>query len=75
MDVKFNSLAELYHRLEPALSIKEAEFRRLDLNISKEMIWQYLSIKWQTTNNLLLHKMVSDILNLKHNEIIEFINK
>lgn len=76
MDIEFSSLSELYQRLEPALSVKEAEFRRNDLNISKQMIWQYLAeTKWAVSNNLLLHQMVSDILNLKQNEILENLNK
>ena len=75
MDLGFNSLEELYRRLEPALAVKESEFKRLDLDISKEDIWNYLSIKWSSSNNLLLHQMVSDILKLKDNEIIEFLNK
>ena len=76
MDIEFNSLQELYKRLEPALSVKEAEFRRSDLEISKQDIWKYLAeIKWSISNNLLLHQMVSDILNLKQNEILEFLDK
>ena len=76
MDIEFNSLIELYKRLEPALSVKEMEFKRLDLEISKQNIWEYLAqTKWSISNNLLLHQMVSDILNLKHNEILEFLNK
>jgi len=76
MDIEFSSLSELYNRLEPALSVKEAEFKRCDLDVSKQNIWQYLAqTKWSLSNNLLLHQMVSDILNLKYNEILEFLNK
>lgn len=76
MEIEFSSLKELYQRLEPALSVKEAEFKRSDLDITKQHIWQFLAqTKWSTSNNLLLHQMVSDILNLKYNEILEFLNK
>ena len=76
MDIEFSSLSELYHRLEPALAVKEAEFKRCDYDVTKQNIWQFLAqSKWSVSNNLLLHQMVSDILNLKHNEILEFLNK
>lgn len=76
MDIEFGSLKELYQRLEPALSVKAAEFKRCDLDVSKQNIWDYLAkSKWSLSNNLLLHQMVSDILNLKYNEILEFLSK
>ena len=40
MDIEFNSEQELYDRLKPALSSKEAELARNDMSyIKKEDIW------------------------------------
>ena len=66
MNVEFNSIKELYKRLEPALLAKVAELRRSDINyIKKEDIWNYLKVhKWSKASNLLLYQMVDDILNI-----------
>lgn len=76
MEIEFNSLQELYQRLEPALTVKESEFNRCDLEITKKDIWDYLAhIKWSVSNNLLLHQMVSDIMHVRANEILEYLGK
>lgn len=76
MEIEFNSLQELYQRLEPALTVKESEFSRCDLEITKKDIWEYLAhAKWSISSNLLLHQMVSDIMHLRANEILEYLSK
>ena len=66
MDIEFNSEQELYDRLKPALSSKEAELARNDMSyIKKEDIWNYLKLKkWMSSKNLLLYQMVDDIINI-----------
>lgn len=68
MDIEFSSVKELYERLTPALKTKEQELKRNNINyIKKEDIWNYLKItKWKGANNLLLHQMVDDILNVDY---------
>lgn len=65
MDIEFNSIKELYQRLEPALEAKVQELKRNELYyIKKDDIWNYLKeSKWKNANNLLLYQMVDDILN------------
>lgn len=65
MDIEFNSIKELYERLEPALNAKVLELKRQHIHyVKKEDIWNYLKIKkWTDAKNLLLHEMVDDILN------------
>lgn len=65
MEIKFNSLKELYDRLKPALQTKKNEMTRIGYSyIKEEDIWNYLKeIKWKTAENLSLHEMVNDILN------------
>ncbi len=63
---EFSNVSELYSRLIPALNTKVLELKRNNINyIKKEDIWNYLKIKkWKNANNLLLHQMVDDILNV-----------
>ena len=77
MDIEFNSIKELYQRLIPALNAKVVELKRNDLDyIKKEDIWNYLKEKkWSKANNLLLHEMVDDILNLDNYEIDEYVKE
>lgn len=74
MDIEFNDLEELYKRLEPALSTKEAELKRNDIEtISKKDIWDYLAEnKWTISNNLQLHQMVDDILHTSNEELVKY---
>ena len=75
MDIEFNNIKELYERLIPALNTKVTELKRNDMDyIKKEDIWNYLkNTKWVSANNLLLHEMVDDILNLDNYEIDEYV--
>ena len=77
MDIEFNSIKELYDRLQPALNTKITELKRNDLDYIKvEDIWNYLKItKWEKSNNLLLYQMVDDILNLDNNVIDEYVKE
>ena len=63
---EFSNVSELYSRLIPALNTKVLELKRNNISyIKKEDIWNYLKIKkWKNANNLLLHQMVDDILNV-----------
>ena len=64
-DIVFNSLQELYKRVEPALKTKTDEIKRLGYSyIKPEDIWNYLrETNWQKRRNLELHQLVDDILN------------
>ena len=63
-DLVFNSEAELYERLLPALSVKKNECHRARLKyISEADIWNYLKqVVWTKASNLELANMVNDIL-------------
>ena len=65
MDLEFNSLAELYNRLRPALNAKMSELEANGYGYLKpEDIWNYLKEKkWKSSRDLMLSDMVSDILN------------
>ena len=65
MDLEFNSLAELYNRLRPALNAKMSELEANGYGYLKpEDIWNYLKEKkWKNGHDLMLSDMVSDILN------------
>lgn len=65
MDLDFNSIEELYNRLQPALLTKKEQMRRNGYNyIKKQDIWNYLrDNKWKNSKDLSLYQMVSDILN------------
>lgn len=65
MDIGFHSIEDLYRRVKPALTTKMREMHRNGIGyIKEEDIWNYLKDKkWRTSKDLLLHQMVSDILN------------
>lgn len=75
MDIKFNSLEELYNRLKPALRTKVIEMRRNGYNYIEESdVWNYLKeIKWIDSSNLGLYQMVSDILNIDNIKLDEYL--
>ena len=77
MDIEFNSIKELYERLQPALNTKIAELKRYDLDyIKKEDIWNYLKVtKWEKATNLKLYEMVDDILNLDNDKIDNYVKE
>lgn len=65
MDITFNSVEELYERIEPALRTKKEEMRRNGYSyIKEEDVWNYLKeVKWVKSKGLSLSEMVSDVLN------------
>ena len=77
MDIEFNSIKELYERLQPALNTKVTELKRYDLDyIKKEDIWNYLKVtKWEKATNLELYEMVDDILNLDNDDIDKYVKE
>ena len=65
MDIKFETLEELYKRIKPALITKKNEMHRDGyIYIKEEDIWNYLKeIKWKDAKALSLNDKTSDILN------------
>lgn len=74
MDIEFNTLSDLYKRLEPALNTKEADLKRSDYEfITKRDIWDYLEVnKWKSAENLQLHQMVDDILHVDNEKLVKY---
>lgn len=74
-DTNFRNLDELYNRIKPALYSKVQEIRRNGTSyIKEEDIWNYLSLnKWKNSESLTLNDMVSDILNLKEDDIKSYV--
>jgi UTP-glucose-1-phosphate uridylyltransferase len=77
MDIKFESLTELYKRMKPALTAKKNEFQRLGIKyIKEEDIWNYLKeTKWGKSINLSLSEMVNDVLNSDNYKIESYVQK
>ena len=77
MDIKFNSLQELYERVKPALTTKREEMKRLGIYyVKEEDIWNYFKeTKWIKATNLFLYQMVSDILNTDNIFIEEYVKE
>lgn len=77
MDIKFDSLEELYQRLLPALRAKKEEMRRNGFSyIKEEDIWNYLKInKWKSSSGLTLFDMVNDVLNTEDIYIDDYLKK
>ena len=75
MDYEFKTLKELYNRIKPALTSKCTEFKVLGFNNIKEKdIWDYLTgKKWTSSHNLDLSTMVSDIFDLRIEEINNYL--
>lgn len=77
MDIKFNSLQELYERVKPALTTKREEMKRPGIYyVKEEDIWNYFKeTKWIKATNLSLYQMVSDILNTDNIFIEEYVKE
>ncbi len=70
MNNEFNSLKELYDRVEPALSSKVNELKVLGTDITKYQLWNlFINNKWKFGHNLMLCDIVDDILNTSYEEI------
>lgn len=74
-DANFRNLDELYNRIKPALYSKVQEIKRNGISyIKEEDIWNYLSLnKWKNSESLTLNDMVSDILNLKEEDVKSYV--
>ncbi len=70
-DLNFRNLDELYNRIKPALYSKVEEIKRNNISyIKEEDIWNYLSInKWKNSESLTLSDMVTDIMDLKIDDV------
>lgn len=70
-DLNFRNLDELYNRIKPALYSKVEEIKRNNITyIKEEDIWNYLSInKWKNSESLTLNDMVTDIMDLKIDDV------
>ena len=77
MNEEFKSLEELYNRVKPALYSKLKEVRRLGFSMINEVdIWNYnVENNWKKRENLLLHEIISDILNSNNYDINEYVMK
>ena len=75
MDIEFNSIEDLYKRVEPALNSKVKEFKRQGISfIKKEDIWNYLiDSKWKNSKGLELFNIVDDILNTNNEDISKYV--
>lgn len=69
------SKEELFIKLKPALNSKVKSLRRIGINYVKvEDIWNYLSMHiWAYKDNLTLHDLVNDILELSNMEITNYV--
>lgn len=75
MDIKFNSIEELYKRVYPALKSKVKELKKYKIDYIKEVdIWNFLiESKWKNTRGLLLSDIVDDILNTDNSLIDKYV--
>lgn len=72
---KFNSISDLYKRILPALETKVSEFKRDNFsNVETLDIWNYcVNTKWKFKSDLRIYEIVDDILNIKINNLEEYI--
>lgn len=72
---KFNSISDLYKRILPALETKVSEFKRDNFsNVEALDIWNYcVNTKWKFKSDLRIYEIVDDILNIKTNNLEEYI--
>lgn len=74
--MEFSSELELYNRLVPALETRQIEFNRKNNIVEIEIIWDYLKeTMWKESTDLGLADMVSDILNVSFDEILEYVGE
>ncbi len=75
-EIKFKSLNELYKRLYPALNTRKSELVSMGIDVTELDIWNYLKESiWDNNDELNLCDMVSNILTLKDNDIINYLRK
>lgn len=68
--IEFNNLLELKERITPALTTKVKE---INSYVTEDDIWNYLKIKWKKSTNLTLYDIINDIINLKKQDIEEYV--
>lgn len=75
--IEFKSIEELYNRVKPALYSKVKELRGLGFKyVTEKDIWDYLVINsWKKRNDLRLHELISDILNLDNYKLNDYVMK
>lgn len=75
--IEFNNLKELKERITPALKTKVKELKNKNYTlITEEHIWEYLiKNKWKKSENLTLYDIINDILNIKEDEINDYVIK
>lgn len=72
----FNSIADVYNRVLPAINTKINELKRLHINVRNIDIWDYcVKYIWNNKGDLRMYEMVSDILNIDEVKLIDFISK
>ena len=76
-EIQFRTVEELYNRVLPALYSKVKEVRRAGLELVNEKdIWNFLvETEWKKRNNLELHELIIDILNVENYKLKDYINK
>lgn len=74
---EFKTVAELYQKVLPALKNKKKEFAINKIYFVKEKdIWQcLLETKWQYASNLTLFDIVNDILTLREEDLLNYLQK
>ena len=77
MDYGFKSKEDLYERILPALKLKVREIKKLGFNkVDSSNIWDFLiDTKWKNGFNLQLSDIINDIMYLKINDIIPYLEK
>ena len=77
MDIEFNSEAELYDRVKPALKARANELRRIGLKyIKEEDIWNYLKeTKWVNSKALNLNDIINNIMSCEEFKVDRYIKK
>lgn len=75
-EIKFKSLNDLYKRLYPALNTRKKELSDMGIRVMEIDIWNYLSGSlWAKNNSLSLYDMVKDILEVKEDKIINYLQR
>ena len=77
MDYEFKSKEDLYKRALPALKLKVKEIEKFGFSeVDSSNIWDFLiDTKWKSGFNLQLSDIVNDIMYLKVNDIIPYLEK
>lgn len=70
--VEFSSLEELRNKINPVLIIKKNEFFNNGIYVNEDIIFNFLTEnKWKKSNDLRFFQIISDIIRLDGDDIIE----